>query len=151
MEINEKIMVLRKRKGYSQEDLAHELDVSRQAVYKWESGESTPELDKIKKSRCISEPLFRIELEKNNLNMDEVKLNEIVSETAIDKARYIKMLREHLEALNPKAVLKRGYSIVYKENGRVVSKASDVNTGEKINIQTGDGVFTAEKIMINGR
>ena len=55
MEINEKIMVLRKRKGYSQEDLAHELDVSRQAVYKWESGESTPELDKIKKTAAQEE------------------------------------------------------------------------------------------------
>ena len=32
MKVNEKIMVLRKRKGYSQEDLAHELDVSRQAT-----------------------------------------------------------------------------------------------------------------------
>lgn len=109
------------------------------------------ELDKIKKSRCISEPLFRIESEKNNLNMDEMKLNEIVSEKAIDLERHVKMLKEHLEALNPNSVLKRGYSIVYKENGGVVSKASDVNTGEKINIQTGDGVFTAEKITINGR
>ena len=58
MEINEKIMVLRKRKGYSQEDLAHELDVSRQAVYKWESGESTPELDKIKKMSMLFDISF---------------------------------------------------------------------------------------------
>ena len=58
MEINEKIMVLRKRKGYSQEDLAHELDVSRQAVYKWESGESIPELDKIKKMSVLFDISF---------------------------------------------------------------------------------------------
>lgn len=48
MKISEKIVVLRKRKGMSQEDLANELDVSRQAVYKWENGGTTPDINKIK-------------------------------------------------------------------------------------------------------
>lgn len=45
--ISERIQQLRKQKGYSQEDLADKLGVSRQAVSKWESRQSTPELDKI--------------------------------------------------------------------------------------------------------
>ena len=40
MKISEKLVILRKRKGYSQEGLANELDVSRQAVYKWETESS---------------------------------------------------------------------------------------------------------------
>lgn len=47
MMLAEKIMTLRKRKGWSQEELAMELDVSRQSVSKWESGASVPDLDKI--------------------------------------------------------------------------------------------------------
>ncbi len=47
MILAEKIVVLRKKAGLSQEDLADKLDVSRQSVSKWESGQSTPELDKI--------------------------------------------------------------------------------------------------------
>lgn len=43
----EKIMELRKSRGWSQEELAERLDVSRQSVSKWESGASTPEPDKI--------------------------------------------------------------------------------------------------------
>ncbi len=43
----EKIMNLRKQKGWSQEQLAEQLGVSRQAVSKWESGMSIPDLDKI--------------------------------------------------------------------------------------------------------
>ena len=47
MKIAERIQQLRKSKGLSQEQLAAQLDVSRQAVSKWESGQSVPELDKI--------------------------------------------------------------------------------------------------------
>lgn len=35
--------------GWSQEDLANELDVSRQSVYKWETDLAVPEINKIKK------------------------------------------------------------------------------------------------------
>lgn len=47
MKIADRIQRLRKLKGLSQEQLAAQLDVSRQAVSKWESGQSVPELDKI--------------------------------------------------------------------------------------------------------
>ena len=40
MKLSEKIMILRKQKGWSQEELAEKLEVSRQAVSKWESGVS---------------------------------------------------------------------------------------------------------------
>lgn len=49
MELSEKITYLRKRKGWSQEQLAGKLEVSRQAVYKWEAGISQPEIDKLKR------------------------------------------------------------------------------------------------------
>ncbi len=49
MILAEKITILRKQNGWSQEDLAEQLDVSRQSVSKWESGTSIPDLDKILK------------------------------------------------------------------------------------------------------
>lgn len=47
MILGEKIMELRKRNGWSQEELAGKLNVSRQSVSKWESAMSVPELDKV--------------------------------------------------------------------------------------------------------
>ena len=47
MILAEKIAYLRKQKEWSQEELASQLDISRQSVSKWESGASIPELDKI--------------------------------------------------------------------------------------------------------
>jgi len=47
MTIEERIQELRKNKGLSQEQLADVLGVSRQAVSKWESGQSLPEIEKL--------------------------------------------------------------------------------------------------------
>lgn len=47
MMLSEKIMTLRKKKGWSQEELAEKLDVSRQSVSKWESAASVPDLERI--------------------------------------------------------------------------------------------------------
>lgn len=47
MNLAERIQQLRKARGLSQEKLAEQLGVSRQAVTKWENGQSTPDVDKI--------------------------------------------------------------------------------------------------------
>lgn len=47
MILSEKITEERKKNGWSQEELSEKLDVSRQAVSKWESAQSTPDLQKI--------------------------------------------------------------------------------------------------------
>lgn len=47
MTLADKILELRTGRGLSQGDLAEELEVSRQSVSKWETGQSVPELDKL--------------------------------------------------------------------------------------------------------
>ena len=47
MILAEKIVNLRKQAGWSQEELAEKLGVSRQAVSKWESAQSIPDLNKV--------------------------------------------------------------------------------------------------------
>lgn len=47
MALSEKLYALRKKNGLSQEQLAEQLGVSRQAISKWESGTATPETEKL--------------------------------------------------------------------------------------------------------
>lgn len=56
MNMSDRIQYLRKQKGYSQEELADKVGVSRQAVSKWESEQSTPDLEKI----IIMSELFEV-------------------------------------------------------------------------------------------
>ena len=53
MILADKIMNLRKKCGWSQEELAEQLGISRQSVSKWESGMSIPDLEKIVKMSAL--------------------------------------------------------------------------------------------------
>lgn len=47
MDLAERLQELRKTAGYSQEQVAELLGLSRQAISKWESGQGKPEIDNI--------------------------------------------------------------------------------------------------------
>lgn len=47
MELNARLRELRKKAGYSQEELAEELNISRQAVSKWENGTANPDINNL--------------------------------------------------------------------------------------------------------
>ena len=47
MILADKIIELRKKEGWSQEELAEKLSVTRQSVSKWEGAQSIPDLDKV--------------------------------------------------------------------------------------------------------
>lgn len=59
MKFCDKLIQLRREKGYSQEQLADLLKVSRQSVSKWEAGQSMPELNKL----IVMTDLFGITLD----------------------------------------------------------------------------------------
>lgn len=48
MKLNEKLIKLRKEKGLSQEEFGNEINVSRQAISKWEAGTTKPDIEKLK-------------------------------------------------------------------------------------------------------
>ena len=53
MTFKEKLVKLRKRSGITQEEFAKAVGVSRQAVYKWESGQSYPEVAKLLEIKAL--------------------------------------------------------------------------------------------------
>ncbi len=47
MSIGEQLKKLRELKGFSQEDVAKKIGVTRQAVYKWENDKSFPDIENL--------------------------------------------------------------------------------------------------------
>ena len=54
MILADKIVNLRKKAGWSQEELAEKMGVSRQSISKWEGAQSVPDMNRIKTFRSIS-------------------------------------------------------------------------------------------------
>lgn len=59
MTFGEKLQKLRKENGMSQEELANQLHVSRQAVSKWENDQGYPEMEKM----LLSGNLFQVSMD----------------------------------------------------------------------------------------
>ena len=73
LEIANRLQQLRKEKGFSQEQLANELGISRQAVSKWERAESSPDTDNL---ICLAK-LYGVSLDEL-LSTDD-SIEEIIS------------------------------------------------------------------------
>ena len=74
MTVGERLYELRKKYGYSQEDIADKLEVTRQTVSKWENNMTTPELTKavmLCKLYSITVEYLMSEVEANNINDTE--------------------------------------------------------------------------------
>ncbi len=82
MILADKIIELRKKNGWSQEELAEKLDVSRQSVSKWESAQSIPDMNKILK---LSE-VFGVSTD--FLLKDEMTTAEYVETPVVEDTEY---------------------------------------------------------------
>ena len=72
MSFGENLTNLRRQKGWSQDDLANNLDLSRQAISKWENETSKPDIDNIKKISKIF-----------SIKIDELINNELPDDKAV--------------------------------------------------------------------
>lgn len=88
MTLSEKIGALRRQKGFSQEDLAAMMNITRQAVSRWEQGESLPDIENILRLSEIFDVTVDYLLKDGGLGAvrpvvarDEVYVDEIIEET----------------------------------------------------------------------
>ena len=91
MILADKIIMLRKKCGWSQEELAEKLNVSRQSVSKWEGAQSVPDLDKILQMSKIfgvtTDYLLKDEIEDNEMLVDEEHEEKDTRWVTVEEAR----------------------------------------------------------------
>ncbi len=104
MILAEKVALLRKKKGWSQEELAEKLGISRQSVSKWESGASIPDIDKI----IMLSRLFQVSTD--YLLKDELEAEGDGVQEAVDQEEQVKR-SVSLEDANAFMELTRKYAL----------------------------------------
>jgi len=81
IEIANRLVNLRKQKGFSQEELAEKLGLSRQAVSKWERAEASPDTDNL---ICLAK-LYGVSLDE--LLKTDQSINDIVEEKPVEEKK----------------------------------------------------------------
>ena len=103
MILAEKIINLRKKNGWSQEELAEKLGVTRQSISKYEGAQSIPDLDKILKLSEIfgvtTDYLIKDELEEEEYASSQMQENESESDRSVHKVT-MEMANEYLQIID---------------------------------------------------
>ena len=103
MTLADKIINLRKKNGWSQEELAEKLGVTRQSISKYEGAQSIPDLDKILKLSEIfgvtTDYLIKDELEEEEYAASQMQENESESDRSVHKVT-MEMANEYLQIID---------------------------------------------------
>lgn len=113
-------------------------------------------LDKIQNRRWmlaeLSNRLNRRSPE-SRLQRDRQRLDELVFRTSaylrsrlrLERSQVVS-LAQRLGALNPEAVLARGYAVVSKSDGTIVRRTGQVTGGDQVEVRVSDGGFAAQVV-----
>ena len=123
MEIGNKIMKLRKKKGLSQEELAEQIGVARQTISKWELGETSPDLKQAKELSKI----FNVSLDELTENDIKNILVEKTSNTEKLAGLILKLIKFIIIFIIVLPILLIGLRIIFKN-------IHEINSGRLMNV-----------------
>ena len=134
MTIGEKIYILRTKSGMTQEQLAEKMGVSRQAISKWESDVSVPELNKLK----ALANLFQVSLDEmmGEKPLLEVQEQNIVKEPDKQKINWI------FSSIQSVAIIILGISLII-QSGSIRQLRNDIEYLRAENARLSSMIVTA--------
>lgn len=133
MGLGDKLIQLRREHGYSQEQLANMLDVSRQSVSKWESEQSIPEINKL----IVMADIFAVTVDSLVRNDQEILPIEL-RQNKLESSNNAININSH----NPAIPYRYGF-YEYKSKTKVLGIPL-------VHIKTGYGVQVAKGIIAIG-
>lgn len=114
IEIANRLAKLRKEKGYSQEELAEKLGLSRQAVSKWERAESSPDTDNL---ICLAK-LYNISLDELLRTDEDVEsIKESVKEKENKEKKDVKISPTSIYVKDGEEEVNVSFSGIYVKDG----------------------------------
>lgn len=124
---SEKLMSLRKARGWSQEQLGEQVGVSRQTVSKWELGDTTPEMEKL----IALGDLFGI------------TLDELTGREAAGSEQSVQTAAQEVSPEAVRAVVREAFHYEYRSQAHIGSLPL-------VHINVGRGMYKAKGIIAIG-
>ncbi|MHC5825825.1 MAG: exodeoxyribonuclease VII large subunit, partial [Nostoc sp.] len=120
----------------------------REAVHdSWETAENKLQVLRNRLRRLRLDRQVQLEVEK--LAWKRQQLVQITTGRSQQATQHLELLRQKLASLDPKAVLQRGYAVVRGEDGAIARSAAELEIGQDLFIQLGQGGVKVKVIEIN--
>ncbi|WP_088226402.1 exodeoxyribonuclease VII large subunit [Desulfosporosinus sp. FKB] len=87
----------------------------------------------------LKDPFWRIDQNRQRLDSLHMRLQEGMTRFVNDKNGILNLLAAKLDLLSPLAILGRGYSLAYNEEGKLLRSAANVEVLEQIRVQLSEG------------
>ncbi|WP_159738656.1 exodeoxyribonuclease VII large subunit [Vibrio atypicus] len=87
----------------------------------------------------LNSPVKRLSIQQSNLQRLEQKLLDAMDRKLLNTRHQLALAAEKLDTVSPLATLKRGYSITQSDSGKVITKASEIKTGDTLVTRLSDG------------
>ena len=97
------------------------------------------QLDRLAASRVLTSPEAAYRLRRETVAGLEKRLDLSMSRHLTHKRQSMERVVAHLGALNPLAVLGRGYALVQNEEGRVIPTVEQLSLGDRVCLRFSDG------------
>jgi exodeoxyribonuclease VII large subunit len=94
-------------------------------------------------ARLQSSMMRRLVARRNELDGLRMALGRAGERVLLHRRSKWQQLHSSLEALSPKAILARGYALVFDDAGRLVKQAAQLKPGSRVRTHLGHGEFTA--------
>jgi exodeoxyribonuclease VII large subunit len=100
-------------------------------------------LNNVKQRLLLYSPRARLRSDRQRLDELTHRIELVGGHDLEIRRSHLATLERHLIALNPLAVLGRGYALVTSTDGRMVRSVSQVQAGDRLGVQVSDGKFAA--------
>ncbi len=94
--------------------------------------------------RSLKSPMYYVDSKQELLLSAEKRISGAFENLYSAKANRLSVVSSKLTALNPMAVISRGYAAVFDGEGKVINSVSGLNKGEEITFNLSDGKAKAE-------
>ncbi len=102
------------------------------------------------KSRVLTSPTAYIDDRRNLLLSLSSDMERAVTAVMLGKRNSFTRLSAVLNAVSPLKVISKGYSAVFRQDGKVVRSVQDVAPGDEITLKVSDGTINADVVSVCG-
>ncbi len=98
---------------------------------------------------CFSSPMYQVEVRAQKLDLLTARINAAVRSSVSRDEKRLASAAARISALNPMGVLARGFCAASNEGG-IITAASDVKTGDELDLRFSDGTVNCRVTDIKG-